>query len=60
MGGRGEGFGGGRIWGEGALEHWTLDPVTPHKGLARGEGGLDPKRLREAILKYVSRLSISM
>jgi hypothetical protein len=29
----GEGFGGGRIWRKGALEHRTLGPVTLHQGV---------------------------
>jgi hypothetical protein len=44
VGGR-EGFGSGRVWGEGAIE---LDPGLGHappRGRVRGVDGLDPKRM---------------
>jgi hypothetical protein len=40
-------LGGGGVWGEAAIEHWTLDSVTPHQG---GVDGLDPKRV-EGLIK---------
>ncbi len=52
-GGGPEGFGGGRIQREGALEHRTLGPVTLHQGVRHRERvGLDPKSM-EALIKYV-------
>ncbi len=43
-GGRGSGVGDGRVWWEGAIEHWTLDSAILHQGVGKGSWWSGPEK----------------